>query len=69
LGKIFVATSIKREIIRIFESVPNPGRSFSGIHSESTRAPIMRVDVPIERPLFSEMPCASTDHGALPKPD
>jgi hypothetical protein len=68
-GKTFVAISMNREMIRIFERVPNPGRSFSGIHNERTSAPIIRVDVPIESPLLSEIPCARTDHGAFPKPD
>jgi hypothetical protein len=55
-GKTLVAISMNKEMIRIFESVPKPGRSRSGIHSERTRAPIISVDVPIERPLLSEIP-------------
>jgi hypothetical protein len=55
-GKIFVPISIKREMIRIFERVPNPGLSLSGIHKESTRAPIIKVEVPIESPLLSDIP-------------
>jgi hypothetical protein len=55
-GKIFVPISMKREMIKIFERVPNPGRSFNGIHKERTSAPIMRVDVPIDNPLLSEIP-------------
>lgn len=53
----------------IFESVPNPGRSLSGIQRARTSEPTIKVDVPIDNPLLSEIPCARTDHGAFPSPD
>jgi hypothetical protein len=56
-------------MMMIFESVPKPGRSLSGIQRAKTSEPTINVDVPMDRPLFKEIPCARTDHGALPRPD
>jgi hypothetical protein len=55
-GKILVAISTKREMIRIFERVPNPGRSLSGIQRARTSEPTINVDVPIDRPLLRDIP-------------
>lgn len=53
----------------IFETVPNPGFSLSGIHSNKTIALIMKVNSPISESKVFASPCAKTDQGAFPKFD
>lgn len=62
-------TSIAPAMIKIFIIVPKPGRSLKGIHIASTIALTSRVAVPIEISSWFEIPCASTDQGALPSVD
>ena len=53
---------------RMFAIVPMPGFCRSGIHSSSTRKPMMFVTQPMPIPVCSEMPCAKTVQGSTPRP-
>ena len=50
-------------------TVPMPKRSLSGIHSRSTRRPVMMPTVPSGTPVLTEMPWWKTCHGAKPRPE
>jgi hypothetical protein len=50
----------------MLDKVPNPGFSFSGIHSSNTSVLIPNVDQPIVMSKRFDIPCAKTDHGAFP---
>jgi hypothetical protein len=65
-GNIWVPTWIKVAMRTIFESVPNPGFSRSGIQINNTKVEIRRVAKPILIPVFRVSPCAKTVQGAFP---
>jgi hypothetical protein len=65
-GKLVTPNCIAIAIITMFEIVPNPGRSPNGHQKKRTIAEIKKVAEPILIPVFKEIPCAKTDHGALP---
>lgn len=50
----------------MFERVPKPSFSLSGIHIKSTKTLIMKVVRPMLRPVLIAKPWANTDQGALP---
>jgi hypothetical protein len=50
----------------MLDKVPNPGFSFSGIHSSNTSELMPNVDQPIVMSKRFDIPCAKTDHGAFP---
>jgi len=69
VGKRWRPISMKREMIKILSSVPNPILLRSGIQRRRTVAPIMTVANPIDNPKLIAIPWAKTDHGALPRAD
>ena len=48
--------SMANAIIKIFEIVPSPGFSLSGIHKARTIALINKVEAPILKPVLIEIP-------------
>ena len=59
-------TSIIIPIIKAFKIVPIPGFCFNGSQSNKTAILIKIVIRPIEKPIFKNIPCASTLHGDAP---
>jgi len=68
-GITMTPTCKELEMIAMFARVPSPGFSLSGIHSNNTRNPMMKVVHPIVRPVRTEKPSARTVQGPLPRPD
>ena len=48
--------------------VPIPGFCLSGIHINSTKILITKVDRPIDQPVWFDIPCARTVYGPTPAP-
>lgn len=66
VGKIETPNWIAAAMIVIFEIVPKPGFSFSGIHNSKTTELMAKVAHPIVMSNLPDIPCARTDQGAFP---
>ncbi|GCD32678.1 hypothetical protein OEIGOIKO_00395 [Streptomyces chrestomyceticus JCM 4735] len=67
-GTSVSVASITSPRITTLETVPSPGRCRSGIHSSRISTPETIVTVPIDRPVWREMPWLRTLHGSRPSP-
>ena len=68
LGKNLIETSKTAAITTIFEIVPRPGFSFSGIHRSKTTTLTKKVVTPISSPVRLVKPSDKTTQGELPRP-
>ena len=58
--------SIIRAIIKALRIVPMPGFWFKNIQKNNTAILKIKVIIPIEKPIFNEIPWAKTVHGEAP---